>query len=106
MQEGSAKCHASDVIHAERQGCHRHRSQGTPEQGSIRRGGEWEGRGLGPKILCAKNGQTRFPRCKCSFFPTLVTLVWRGGSRGGGGAAMVYGHSNASLPLSNPRLPA
>ena len=49
------------------------------------RGGGARG-GLGPQNLCTKNGPIRFSQLQISLFPTMVTLVWRGGrgSRGGG----------------------
>ena len=40
------------------------------------------GGGRGPKSLCIKKGLTTFSQI--SFFPTMVTLVWRGGGGGRG----------------------
>ena len=42
---------------------------------SIRKGGR---ECLGPKILCTQNGPTGFSQREI-VFPTMVTLVWRGG---------------------------
>ena len=64
-----------------------------------------EGGVLGPKSLCIKNGPIRFSQWQISFFPTMVTLVWRegGGVQRGGGEVTppptVYGHSNTSLRI-------
>ena len=50
-------------------------------QGSARRE---RGGGSGTqKFVDQKGPNQNFPDCKFSFFPTTVTLVWGGGSRGG-----------------------
>ena len=74
---------------------------GDPEAGKYLKGGEGGGRGgLGPKKFCTKNGPTRFSLFQITFFPTVVTLIWRGGGFPGGGypPLLLYGHSNVSLP--------
>ena len=52
-----------------------HRTPSAPRQGGIRRGGG--GGGLGPKILCTKNGPTRFSNRKFRFLPRWS--LWSGG---------------------------
>ena len=55
--------------------------------------GEEGAGGLGLKSLCTTNGPIRFSLWqtpKRSFFRTMVTLVWGGGSKGGSYACPLF----------------